>query len=158
MKVLVVSDSHGCVERLRVVVEREAQCETVVFLGDGLSDLLTVKADIPDRTYVAVRGNCDVGSAYDAFDETAYRYIEGQTILATHGHLDGVRASLARLGRRTAAVRGTLALFGHTHCRTKVMIPGTQVLAVNPGALCGGQYAVLDITPDGVETRFLSVE
>ncbi|MBQ5969232.1 MAG: YfcE family phosphodiesterase [Clostridia bacterium] len=154
MKVLVTSDSHGFTDRLLAAVQAEADCQTVVFLGDGLGDLLAVQKKMPGRKFIAVRGNNDWEPQFASFDDTAYQYIGGQTVLATHGHLDGVRFSLAALARRTAAVRGTLALFGHTHRPTKQVVPGTGVLAVNPGALCSGQYAVLEITPGNTEVTF----
>ena len=154
MNVLVCSDSHGCADRFSAAVQREADCRLVFFLGDGLRDLLQVRAAFPDRTFLAVRGNNDWEPRFADFDDTVYKHIEGTTVLATHGHLDNVRFSLTDLAHRTAAVRGTLALFGHTHRPTCRVVPGTDVLAVNPGALCSGQYAVLEITAAGVETKF----
>ena len=158
MRVLLVSDSHGCAAAFAAVLEREPDCKTVFFLGDGLSDLLQMKNAFPDRTFVAVRGNNDWDSRFQSFDDTAYRYLEGNTFLLTHGHRDNVRFSLASLAARTEAVRGNVALFGHTHRPTRQRVPGTNVTAINPGALCSGQYAVLTVTRNGVETEFKTIK
>ncbi len=157
MKVLALSDSHGFASHFAAVLEKEPDCKTVFFLGDGLGDLLQMKEIFPDRIFLAVRGNNDWERRFQAYDETAYKYIEGHTILATHGHRDGVRHTLTDLAVRTQAIRGDLALFGHTHKPTKQIVPGTGVLAVNPGALCNRQYAVLEITKADIAVNFKTI-
>ncbi len=141
MKVLVLSDSHGAVAKLRSILEREADCETVFFLGDGLSDIEKIKNDYPDRKFITVKGNCDL---YAAGEKDAYKYIDGITIFATHGDLYSVKYTLNDLIAKLKSVRGNLALYGHTHKADLQGYP-SGIFAVNPGAVCDGKYCVLDI-------------
>ena len=152
MQVLLLSDSHGCVRRMRQVLEQEADCKTVFFLGDGLSDLERVRKKFCDRNFVAVRGNNDWDTEYTSYDDFAYKYLEGHTIIATHGHRVSVRTSLADYLKKAQGVMADLALFGHTHRKTAETRSG--VLFVNPGALCDGSYAVLDLTDTQRDVRF----
>ena len=38
MRVVVLSDTHGRVERIKKVIEQQPQAELFIFLGDGLRD------------------------------------------------------------------------------------------------------------------------
>ena len=149
MKVLVLSDSHGYVEHLRAALQKESDCKLVFFLGDGLRDLEQMRAAFSDRTWMCVRGNNDWSSGN--VDDFAYKYIEGHTVTATHGHRVSVRTTLAPLAAKAADVRADVALYGHTHVPRQEFVGG--VLCVNPGALCDGRYAVLDVGPKGVEVH-----
>jgi len=152
MRVLLFSDSHGAYRRMLAVLEQEADCPVVFFLGDGLADLMKAKAAFPDRKFVAVRGNCDPPGEYTSYDDFAYQYLEGRTILATHGHRVSVRNGLGALLNKAAGVRADIALFGHTHRPQQETRAG--VLFVNPGALCDGAYAVLTLTERQAEVSF----
>ena len=152
MRVLVLSDSHGAARRMRAVLEAEADCPVVFFLGDGLSDLEKAKAAFPARKYVAVQGNCDRMGEYTSYDDFAYQYIEGHTIVATHGHRAGVRYGLRELLEKAAGVRADVALYGHTHRPGQETRDG--VLFVNPGALCDGSYAILTLTKQQTDVSF----
>lgn len=144
MDVLVVSDSHGIVNNLTRIIGRETECKTVFFLGDGARDIESCKKRYPDRSFICVRGNNDWGSE----EETeAYKYIDGNTVVAVHGHLFGVRYGLGELTQKAESVRANVAFYGHTH------IPDIQYLGgiclVNPGAVCDGRYAVVSLNRDG---------
>ena len=58
MKICVFSDSHGYANNMIEAVRREkpALC---FFLGDGESDLVTLRGRFPDLPVNAVRGNCE---------------------------------------------------------------------------------------------------
>lgn len=152
MRVLVLSDSHGCAARLRSVLETEGDCPVVFFLGDGLSDLEKVKAAFPARKFVAVQGNCDRSGAYTSYDDFAYQYIEGHTIVATHGHRVAARYGLRDLLEKAKGVRADVALYGHTHRPWQETRDG--VLFVNPGALCDGAYAILTLEKQQTDVAF----
>ena len=152
MRVLVLSDSHGCAARLRSVLEAEEDCPVVFFLGDGLSDLEKVNPAFPARKFVAVQGNCDHTGEYTSIDDFAYQYIEGHTVIATHGHRVAVRRTLGELLEKAQAVRADVALYGHTHLQTTITRGG--VLFVNPGALCVGAYEVLTLEQGQTDVSF----
>lgn len=148
MNVLVVSDSHGMVSFLRRIIEREKDCKTVFFLGDGVNDIERCAAEYPEKKFIIVKGNNDFACPYP---EIAYKHIEGNTIAAVHGHLESVRYSLAELCEKTSAVMGNVAFYGHTHiARTEF---DGRVTAINPGAVCEGSYAVVELTRDGPRAR-----
>ena len=151
MKVLAVSDSHGSFRRLKTVLEQETDCALVFFLGDGLRDLERVRAGFPGKTFVCVNGNND-WNAEGRYEDFAYKYVEGHTVVATHGHRCAVRHTLRDLAQKAAAVRADTALYGHTHVPRQEFVG--DVLCVNPGALCDGRYAVLDFGSRGVEVTF----
>ena len=94
MRVLLLSDSHGCSARLRYVLKTESDCPIVFFLGDGIQDLMRVKDSLPARKYVVVRGNNDWNSEYTCYEDFAYQYIEGHTVVATHGHRVSIRVTM----------------------------------------------------------------
>ena len=144
MDVLVVSDSHGILNNLTRIIEREKKCQTVFFLGDGARDIDSCKVRYPDRRFVCVKGNNDWGSE----EETeAYQYIEKNTVIAVHGHLFGVRYGLSELAAKAESVRANVAFYGHTHIADTAFIRG--ICLVNPGAVCEGRYAVVTLNADG---------
>lgn len=152
MNVLVVSDSHGSVTYLRHIIEKETDCEIVFFLGDGESDIKKCIEDFPEKKFVCVCGNCD---SEHYFPDEAYKYIEGNTVAAVHGHRQQVKLTLSSLLEKTSSVLGNVAFYGHTH-RADTYFDG-RILAVNPGAVCEGSYAVVSLTNKGPEVFFKSV-
>ena len=143
LKVLVMSDSHGAVHFLRRIIEKEPEAELVFFLGDGLSDIDKMKTEYPHKRFICVKGNND---SYHNEAKEAYKYIDGVTIMACHGDTYSVRVSLRDVISKTASVRGNLVLYGHTHKRDFYNDYSTGICAVNPGAVCDGNYCILDIS------------
>ena len=62
MQFLVISDSHGRIDRLRAALDRTPDCKNVLYLGDGISDVAAVAPSFPDRIFRCVRGNMDAPS------------------------------------------------------------------------------------------------
>lgn len=154
MKVLVLSDSHGNTLNFRRALERENECRLVFFLGDGVNDLEKVRSDFPDREFTVVRGNNDFSCDLDDF---AYKYVEGNTIIACHGHTIAVKRSLLPLLEKAESVRANVALYGHTHRSDCFYDSYAKVFAVNPGALYNGNYAVLVLEKGKVDVKFKNV-
>ena len=76
MEVLVWSDSHGHKDYVMRMLDKEPDCKSVFFLGDGLDEALSVQKLYPDRKFYLVKGNND--RQYDAQDY-AYAHIDGVT-------------------------------------------------------------------------------
>ena len=145
MRWLVVSDSHGDTTSLRQAVERENMLSApdgLLFLGDGLHDLDSIKPLIP--VIHAVRGNCDLFGAQD--EETVS--LGGVRVLLCHGHSRYVKIGLDRLLYRAQEADVQVALYGHTHRPHCEWVHG--VLLFNPGAMNMGRYAVLSIEANGM--------
>ena len=155
MKVLVISDSHSHEQKVRAVIEKEKDCPFVFFLGDGLCDIEKCKDSFPDRRFIRVRGNNDIGFPDEYY---AYRFIEGNTVVATHGHMDSVRCSFHSLISRAVSVRANVVFYGHTHRADVYRDPGSGVVLINPGALVNGRYAVVTLDKNGVDAELKALE
>lgn len=145
-RILVVSDTHGRVTRLRWLLQHE-EADALFFLGDGLYDLdqaLIQNRMQPPYPIYRVRGNCDIGFADPAEGLAPFG---GVLFFYTHGHLYGVKSEYDRLAETAEARGADVALFGHTHHRTLVNadIPGAPTL-FNPGSLRDeGVYGVITV-------------
>lgn len=140
MKILVVSDSHGAVDAMRLAVERE-QPDALLFLGDCLHDAEGLQRSFTKLPVETVPGNCDWGS----LDEPE-RLIEldGVRILMMHGHTRGVKYDGTRAYYAAKEMGADVLLYGHTH-RAMVDYDGT-LYTMNPGSIRDtGTYGVLMI-------------
>ena len=150
MKCIILSDSHGDLASVRVVLSKNRDAEVVFFLGDGLSDIFEVKKDFPSVAFIAVSGNCDVR----LFDAPRIENItlEGKRIVLTHGDVFMVKSSLVGLRSLAEDTHADIILFGHTHAPTLEAI-GTsygKAILFNPGSVRGalygsGSFGVVDL-------------
>lgn len=142
MKILVVSDSHGCYDILDKIIRNQPNAEVVLFLGDGEGEFESLKLKYPEKMFIGVKGNNDFCCSLPLCEE---RTIEGKKIFMTHGHTCGVKHGLQRLkaeGRRCGA---DIVLYGHTHVPHIEYEDGIYVM--NPGAAMKycQYYGVIDI-------------
>lgn len=156
MKVLVISDTHGNVQRALAAFALSGPVDAVIHLGDGSADveLLRVALDVP---LIHVAGNCDPGS--NAPRELMWE-CEGRRILLTHGDVYKVKSGLARLCQRAVEIGVEAALFGHTH--QAVCDNNRGIILLNPGALANHvqfrSYAVLEITSEGIIPQHYDID
>ena len=129
MNVLVVSDSHGKVNKLMQAVE-QVHPSYVLHLGDCQRDLEKLRQAFPMLPMEGVPGNCDYGSC-----DQPERLIElgGVRILMLHGHTRGVKSDVMRAVWAARECGAQVLLFGHTH-RPLVDYDGT-LYTMNPGAI-----------------------
>ena len=138
MRIIAVSDSHGCSGLLRKAVEqatRFARVDVFVHCGDGMRDMGGVapilqshNADI--RLYT-VRGNCDVGAAdYPALELFE---VNGVRMMAAHGDQYRVKSDLRALRDKARDLGAQVAFFGHTH--QPLLEAAAGVYLINPGSL-----------------------
>lgn len=144
--ILVVSDTHGRVTRLRWLLRHE-KADALFFLGDGLNDLdqaILQNRVQPTYPIYRVRGNCDFGRQEPA---EALAPFAGVLFFYTHGHLYGVKSGFEPL-QETASARGAdVALFGHTHYKTMRAATAMTPALFNPGSLRDtGSYGVITVT------------
>lgn len=154
MKVLVLSDSHGSWRNLITAIEKENDCSLVFFLGDGITDIERCKALYPEKKFVVVKGNCDRDSSYD---DIAYKYIEKNTVVASHGHRFSVKITLSELLKHTQGVMGNIAFYGHTHVPDFHYDSTYNVFVLNPASASEGKYAVAEISEKGIDAEFKSI-
>lgn len=131
MKYLIISDIHGCKNYLERILEKESDIKNVIFLGDGLGDIFTLKAAHPDYNVVsAVAGNCDVNKAVPTKEVLN---ICGHNILVCHGDGYHVKMSLLPLRKACVAMGVDIVLYGHTHRQYYEYFDGLYMF--NPGSV-----------------------
>ncbi len=140
MKIIVYSDSHGCRTKVRHMLEKENDADYCFFLGDGITETEDLSVMYPQIKYIMVRGNCDYNSSKDT---VAYKYIDGLTFVACHGHEFSVKRWLMEFTEHVRSVRGNIALYGHTHVQNTYNDGASGIFHLNPGSLANGQYSVI---------------
>ena len=128
VRVGLVSDTHGLFEPR--LVELFAGCDLLLHAGDivGPEILRDLARIAPVR---AVRGNNDIGPAYDALPEVAWVELGPLTALVVHEI--GARTRLAAPVRRALTERpAEIVVHGHSH-RPGAALEG-GLLFVNPGS------------------------
>ena len=129
IKVLIVSDSHGNIDVLENVIEKENDCSYIFHLGDHHTDLFEVSNDLSNKCIAKVKGNCD----YE--NEKIDRCFElgGMKIFMTHGHYYGVKMTLNSLFYKAQEEDANIALFGHTH--NQLLEEFGDITLFNPGTI-----------------------
>ena len=117
MKVMVISDIHGNIERLKEAINRYdvEKAERLIILGDFHSSENYEVAEILNNmagSIIAVKGNCDSNYLDEVFNFDL-PYIKNITIndisvTLTHGHIYNINDLPSNCGR--------IFLYGHTHC------------------------------------------
>ncbi len=141
MKILVFSDSHGSETSMFYAVRYHKDAKVVIFCGDGHQDIDIIRKKFPDRTYYAVRGNCDW---YCDNPVLLTANVGGKKILVSHGHTQMVKSSLDRLIALGHQENADIVLFGHTH--RQLTIADSRMLICNPGSIgYHEEYTLIDI-------------
>lgn len=149
-KILILSDTHYCVEKARSALSYHPSADVVVHLGDGISDLMRIDG-LESKALVTVRGNNDIFEN-DVPYETVLD-IDGYRILLCHGHKYFVKSSLAPLYTHASELHCDIALFGHTHTRCCEYRDGIYLF--NPGsasysAYPHASYGILETAKNGI--------
>lgn len=165
--ILIVSDTHGRIQRLNELIEyrqrllKNGEVLSVIFLGDGLSDLFSCRKY--DNIIVhAVRGNCDACDRFSPYGEEIPLYrtvnIGSYKIFMAHGHTLSVKSTREELYREASRLGADIALFGHTHAPCLEYIEKGSVRGVdrditvfNPGSLGDfeGSFGNLSVSDNG---------
>jgi len=178
MKILIFSDSHGDVETMVQVIEKEKP-DAIIHLGDGKADVEQLKLKYPSLPFHNVLGNVDSSNP----DEEWIKFTEiyGLRFVLVHGHLminetkEPKQTDENRISGRNKMLKlidehdADILLHGHSHeafmHRTKA-ISGKTCWIVNPGSISREKnviakpiYGVLNISGTGAfEWKFNEVE
>lgn len=141
MKILVFSDSHGSVDPMVSVINKEHP-DQILHLGDHLRDADALWERFSEISIVSVAGNCD---GLSLSSNTLIREFAGIRFLLTHGHDYGVKTGFLRLTYAAMEAECDAALFGHTHIPFYEKREG--VVLFNPGSCrgSGGTYGRITI-------------
>ncbi|AEG14001.1 phosphodiesterase, MJ0936 family [Desulfofundulus kuznetsovii DSM 6115] len=129
MRVGVVSDTHGRVDRAIKLLNQLKPLDLLLHAGDYYRDgrLLAEALKVPVH---AVAGNCDFETGGPEEEVLA---LEGKKVFLTHGHLYHVHFSLQKLLYRALELQADVVVFGHTHVRYCQEHEG--ILFFNPGSV-----------------------
>lgn len=149
MTIAIVSDVHGATRKMNALLDAMPPVDALCFLGDLEQDgeYLTygMQEKCPRARITTVAGNND---PFSRLPGTVVEDFGGVRVMITHGHLfRGVRLHRRTLAARAQALGCALALYGHTHAAKDESIGGVRL--INPGALMQGEWALLDIGPEG---------
>lgn len=158
MNILVLSDSHSNRSAIEEVIERQIKKpDAVIFLGDGLRDIMG--ADIDDVPVHRVAGNCDECTPFYFLNPyTEQNLIIGdKCIFFTHGHKYGVKSTLSPLLSEGVRRGADIILFGHTHIPYEYVLRSDNdygiktdkdVYVMNPGSIGDYPHSFGNITID----------
>ena len=154
MTLLVVSDTHGRVDKLTRLFEMHKNVDALIFLGDGLADVNRAGAQDHNFTVFSVKGNCDAFSlllnSRKIEEEITFNF-EGVKFFALHGHTRQVKGSLTNAIYAAEERGADVLLFGHTHVPILTYISGEEynlsrsMYVFNPGSLASGSYGLCEI-------------
>lgn len=141
-KLVIVSDIHGAIGRLRRLLEQEADLDYLVFLGDGERDMEQIENLISPRKVYAVRGNCDYAGDFPLEGLAAF---DGVLFFYTHGHAYRVKYDLDYFTSVVQTKGADVGLFGHTHTPLVLNQDASELPTLfNPGSLgFGASYGVI---------------
>lgn len=125
MRILVLSDTHGCLTPLPRLIEQTGRPDALFHLGDYCRDAYETGLYLNVPVY-AVKGNCDRGE--DEEEEKSFT-LGGKRFLLLHGHT----CSLLSLAYKGVSSHADAVLFGHTH-EPAHWYEG-RTLFLNPGSL-----------------------
>ena len=157
MKILLISDTHGNIERAIEVAGKINGLNMIFHCGDLKEDAddLMRQLDIPVSS---VPGNCD----YPDSPSKAVVDTPAGRILLTHGHKENVDYNVTKLLYVAEENDCVAACFGHTHVAYMEDFDG--ITLINPGSLTrprdnsGGTFAILDATADGLSCEIIKYE
>ena len=150
MKILVFSDSHGRSFYMKCALAAHPDAEAAIFLGDGLSDFLSLSSDNTARLYV--RGNCDWHPEYSFIPAVDSITLSEKKIVFLHGHTHGAKSGMESLRSLAQDMGADILLYGHTHVATEQYENGIYYL--NPGSIGGKDaaptYGIITIKENGI--------
>lgn len=131
MRIIVISDTHGNYSAIENVFLRNTDADWFFHLGDGERELdrFIIANPMFSQKIIHVAGNCDYCSlSHDIFTLP----VMNAKILATHGHMHGVKSSLEPLKKLAIQNGCNIILYGHTHSRFMRCENGLYIM--NPGS------------------------
>lgn len=158
MRIVVMSDSHGRIERIKKVIEEQPTAELFIFLGDGTRDFHAAMRGVPKEDW-CVCGNCDFGSGDDY---NMVSYVKDVKFYCTHGHQWNVKYDLNQLIDAAQKKEIKVLLYGHTHQTHYEYRDGMHIF--NPGSLGNPRsplyptYGVIDIQGKNIVCSHLRLE
>lgn len=152
MKILVISDTHGDIEKAEKVIRNSKNLDMVIHLGDYFRDAQKLADIFPAITFEYIYGNSD----FMLGDVPAEKNLEffGKKLFLTHGHRYSVKWDYDKLCKKAEEMNVDILLFGHTHVAE--LIRHEKFYLLNPGSISDPRddsnesYAILEIAEGGI--------
>lgn len=149
MRILIVSDTHGNAEPIRLILDQEGSFDMLIHCGDIEGQEQYIRSLI-DGTCLMVKGNND-GCSY--LDREMMFSLGDDRAMLVHGDRYGVSLGIERLREEALSRKAGICFFGHTH-KPFLETYGSLTM-LNPGSLAyprqAGRkptYAVMEIDRD----------
>jgi len=150
MKIIVLSDSHGDIDKAEEAVRTNSDAGLIIHLGDYFRDAQKLANKFPNIPVEYIYGNSD----FLVENFQAERLIEccGKKIFLTHGHRYSVKMGYEKLYKKAEELGVDILLFGHTHV-TELVKRGNYYI-LNPGSISEPRdyayesYAIIKIEND----------
>ena len=155
MKILVIGDTHGKLDKFRDIFPKLKNIDLIVHTGDLTGDARAIERETGIQV-IGVKGNCDSGGSSE---EQRIIDTEYGDILVVHGHRQNVKYRLDNLIYKALEENCRAVLFGHTHCSCIYETDG--IYLVNPGSLSlprdgsNGSYAVVRTSQDSFDASIV---
>jgi putative phosphoesterase len=156
MKIAIMSDSHGSLDRLEQSFANisRAGIKNVLHAGDFLVDgVAEIFAGFPELQFFISVGNNDVNSDLllamrklpnVKIDEVVF--CEFKKNIIGISHYDGVAESKSHLSASLEINYKKVDIFIHGHTHRPTVVRREKSTMLNPGALCeDGRYLILDL-------------
>ena len=153
VRILVVSDSHGCNTYLKQAIQREKPFDYLIHCGDIQFSLDSID-DNKEYEILAVKGNTDSDHSLDEEQSLSVLF---QDVWVVHGDKYHVKREEKYNTLREAAKKkgASIVLFGHTHQPEIYEDRESYITLINPGSIGEPRtkeekisYAVLTLTDD----------
>lgn len=139
MKAIIFSDSHGNFSAMTKAIEKEENIDMIIHAGDINRDISDLEIAYPRFVVAGVRGNNDFWDT--TYPDERIFSLDNLKVFLTHGHLYGVKYSLAKLNAKGREVGADICIFGHTHSMFNESASGITLF--NPGS-ASRHYGVLE--------------
>lgn len=127
MRIGVISDSHGRVNKIEQALLKMGSIDALLHAGDHGSGFQEIEFPIP--LYIVLgNSDTDIGVPEDLIIQ-----LGGKNIFLTHGHKYNVDSKLIKLERQAEIAHAKIVVFGHTHVPFNEIRNG--ILFLNPGSV-----------------------
>ena len=176
MKIAIISDSHGAIDRLEQVFSncQQAGIKHILHAGDFLVDgVVEIFAGFPKLNFFIAIGNNDVNQELLAELKKLDNIQLAEVVFAKFGkyqiaisHYDGIAEKYftqkdltPTLSSKERELKENIDIFIHGHTHRPTVVRRGKSTMLNPGALCeDGHYVVLDLETMKGQRMFFSRE
>lgn len=151
MKLFVISDTHGELNKVYEVYKTLTSIDAIIHLGDYFQDAEELKSNL-GIDVISVKGNMD-----ESYSQSDFKILttECGKLYLSHGHMENVKMKYQNIFYRAEEEGCVAALFGHTH--KPVFSEFNGIHLINPGSLSlpadgtKGSYAIVNTSPEGIQ-------